>query len=120
VRVAQAGEDLAFAGEALAQVGIGQSGAQQFQRHPPLVQAVGATRQPHLAHPALAQHAVELVRADHRVRLRHRRRRHQRFGKEILVVVLQRHQRLQLIGQRRVFLAQRFQPRPAAFGIEFE
>ena len=53
----EAREDLAFAGEAQAQVRIGQARAQQLQRDAALVQAVGARGQPHLAHAAFAEHA---------------------------------------------------------------
>ena len=118
--MAQAGEDLPLAGEALAQVGIGEPRAQQFQGDATLVQAVGAARQPDLAHAALAEQAVELVRADQGVGLGHRRRRHQRLGEEVLVVLFQRQQRFDLGRQRRILLAQRVEPRLAGIGFEFD
>ena len=120
MRMAQAREDLPLAGEALAQIGVGQPRTQQFQRDPALVQPVGAARQPHLAHAAFAQQAVQLVRPDHRVGFGHRRRRHQRFGQKIRVVVFQRQQGFDFGRQRRIFLAQRGQTRSARLAFQID
>src|SRR3546814_5800467 len=73
VRMPQAREYLPLAGEAQAQVGIGQARAQQLERHPALVQAVGAAGQPDLAHAAFAEQAFELLRPDPGVRSRDRK-----------------------------------------------
>src|SRR3546814_16669616 len=79
--------DLPLAGEAQAQVGIGQARAQQLERHPAPVQAVGAAGQPDLAHAAFAEQAFELVRPDQGVRSRARQRcrsEERRVGKEFV------------------------------------
>ena len=62
--VAEAGEDLAFAIEARAQAGVGESGPQQLERDAALEQAVGAFGEPDLAHAALAQQPLQPVGAD--------------------------------------------------------
>ncbi|WLA04796.1 hypothetical protein MO329_19965 [Xanthomonas translucens] len=62
VRVLQPRQDLALAGEALAQRGVGVAGTQQFQRDLALVQAVDALRQPDLAHAAFAEQPLQRIR----------------------------------------------------------
>ena len=64
VRMRESREDLSFSGEAQAQVRVGQTGAQQFQRDAALIQAVGAFGHPHLAHAAFAQQGFQTIRPD--------------------------------------------------------
>ncbi len=120
VRVLQPREDLALAGEAQAQVGIGQARAQQLQRDPPLVQAVRAPRQPDLAHAAFAEHAFEFVRADGGAGVHARVRGDQRFGEEVLAPGFERQQFLEVVGQLRIVLAQRGQALRARLLIQLE
>ena len=103
VGVAKPRQDLAFAGETLAQAGVAQARAQQFHRHAALVQAVGARGQPDLAHAAFAERALEFVGTYLLAGLgREQRRVHDRFGQEVGPVFFQRDQLAQFFGQRRI------------------
>jgi len=107
VGMRQAREDLPFAGEAGAQVGVGQARAQQLQRDAALIEPIGARGQPDLAHAAFAEQALQPVAADFHARAHARLlRRHQRFGQEILVAVFQANKLSQLRRQRRIIRAQ--------------
>ena len=121
VRMAEAREDLPFAGEARAQAGIAESGAQQFQRDAAFVQAVGAHGQPDLAHAAFAQRHDEPVRADLLTGLR---REHgavdDGLREEIRALVLQRHQLAQFGGERRIAALDLAQAFAARIAVEFQ
>ena len=120
VRMLQPRQDLPFAGEAQAQVRIGEAGAQQFQRDAALVEPVVAARQPDLAHAAFAEHALEPVRTDAGIGPRAGHRRDQRLGQEILGAVLQHQQFLEIGGELRILHAQCGKPLRARCVVELE
>ena len=106
VGMGEAGEDFAFAVEALAQAGIGQPGAQQLQCDLALVQAIGARGQPDLAHAAFADQPVQPVRADAGTRPCPVRHFHHRLGEELGIAFLQRQQFREFVGECGILAAQ--------------
>jgi hypothetical protein len=119
VGVLQPREDLAFAGEAQAQVRVGEAGAQQLQCDAALVQAVVAAGHPHLAHAAFAEQALEPVRADARAGARAGRGQ-QRFAEEVAVAGVVVEQGLELVRGFRVFLAHQREAARARFRVQLQ
>jgi len=121
VGMAEAGQDLPLAVEALAQAGVAQAGAQQLQRDPALVEAVVADGQPDLAHAAFAQQPLQLVGADDLAGLgREHGGVHHRFAEEIRALVLQCQQALEFVGDRGIVGTDLGQAARAELGIELQ
>ena len=120
VRMRQAREDLAFAGEAQAQVRIDQARAQQLQRDAALIQAVGARGQPHLAHAAFAEHAFEAIRADFHAGPRAGQGRDERLGEEVLAIGFELEQFFEVVRGLRILFAHQAQAAFAFVVVELE
>lgn len=85
-----------------------------------LVQAVGAARQPHLAHAALAQQAFQPIGTDLLALARAGRRGDQRRVEHAVLRVLLRQQPAQVTGEAGVLRLDRRQSRRARFRLEVE
>ncbi len=120
VGVRQARQDFALAAEAKSQVGIGEAGPQQLERHLPLVQSVGARGQPDHAHAAFAKDGIHAVGSDS---LAHRRQFSGIVQGSVdprVIHFLQCQQPAQVGGKLRILATQRFQPRRLRWRIQLE